>query len=254
MSRPNTLDVIVISDSDPDDNLQPSASSVILVDSIAAIPGTVNSNTTSSGHPATPRGKSEPTLRVSGLGPPAETQIRPRSLPHGVIDVDADEPSDRPVSFQITANRMRPTTVQPKRARTDRLTPLPRQDQETKIDIGAWDQGLKYDYENRGTEACFIPKVVHGSAVEPGYIVPPRTRKDFIWVTVSNRNLIGYYPPVPHYHYHHGIGTSSCSNPAEARETSRGWEEAKPPHWQGQPSFGTSAVPGNIFFLVGGRR
>jgi hypothetical protein len=33
------------------------------------------------------------------------------------------------------------------------------------------------------------PKVVHGSAVESQYIVPPRPRlggKEFIWVTVSN--------------------------------------------------------------------
>lgn len=104
---PNFLDVIVINDSDPDDNLQPSASSVLLADSTAGIPSTANSNATNFGHPATPRGKSEPTLWATGLGPPAETQIcqrQTRSLPHDVIDVDADEPSDGPpVSFQITA-------------------------------------------------------------------------------------------------------------------------------------------------------
>jgi len=121
MSRPNTLEVIVVSDSDPDDNLQPSTS-VSLVDSIPGSSGTTNSNATSSGHPATPRGKSEPTLHAVGLGPPAETQIRQRqtrSLPHDVIDVDADESSDsdRPsVSFQITpfvSNRMRQTNNYP---------------------------------------------------------------------------------------------------------------------------------------------
>lgn len=111
MSHPKTLEVIVISDSDLDDDLQPSTSSVSLIDSIARSPGTINSNATSSGHPATPRGKSEPTLHATGLGPgpPAETRIRQRqtrSLPHDVIDVDADdEPSDSDgpsVSFQIT--------------------------------------------------------------------------------------------------------------------------------------------------------
>jgi hypothetical protein len=86
-------------------------------------------------------------------------------------------------------------SIQPKRARTDRLTPpLPRP--ETKIDVGACDhdQGLNnLNDGNRGAETCFIPKVIHGSAVEPGYIVPPRTgRKDFIWVTVSNRNLFSF--------------------------------------------------------------
>jgi len=116
MSRPNTLDLIVISDSDPDNNVQPGASSALLVGGISGIPPTANSNATSSAHPATPRGKSEPILRVTGLGPPAETQIcrrQTRSLPPDVIDVDVDEPSDGPpVSFQITAfvsNHMRPT-------------------------------------------------------------------------------------------------------------------------------------------------
>ena len=262
MSRPNTREVIVIGDSDSDDNLQPSASSVVLIDNIVGIPST-NTNATSSRHPDTPRGKSEPTLYVTGLVPPVETRQRQtRSLPHNVIDVDADELSDGPpvscIRIEPYETDHRPTTIQPKRARTDRLTPpLPRQE-ETKIDIGAWDQGPDYDYDygNRGAETCFIPKVVHGSAVEPGYIAPPRTgRKDFVWVTVSNRNLIGH-SPVSHCHYHHGIGMSSRSNPAEARETSRGWEEAEPSHWQGpsQPSFGTSAVPGDIFFLASRRR
>jgi hypothetical protein len=122
MSRPNTREVIVIGDSDSDDNnLQPSASSVVLVDSIARIPPTANSNATSSRHPDTPRGKSEPTLCVAGLVPSAETRQRQtRSLPHNVIDVDADELSDGPpVSFQITAfvlNRMRPTNNYPAKA------------------------------------------------------------------------------------------------------------------------------------------
>jgi hypothetical protein len=112
MSRPKALEVIVISDSDPDDDLQLCTSSVSLIDSIA----------TSSGHPATPRGKSEPTLHGTGLGPPAEKRIRQRqtrSLPHNVIDVDADdEPSDSDgpsVSFQIYGpyDTDQPTTIHP---------------------------------------------------------------------------------------------------------------------------------------------
>jgi hypothetical protein len=53
------------------------------------------------------------------------------------------------------------------------------------------DQGLSH--RSRGLATCTIPKVVHGSAIESQYIVPPRlggVQKDFIWVTVSN--LIGY--------------------------------------------------------------
>ena len=119
MSRPNTREVIVIGDSDSDDSLQPSASSIVLVDSIARIPSTANSNATSSRHPDTPRGKSEPTLCVTGLVPSAETRQRQtRSLPHNVIDVDADELSEDgpPVRLQIVSNRMRLTNNYPAKA------------------------------------------------------------------------------------------------------------------------------------------
>ena len=119
MSRPNTREVIVIGDSDSDDSLQPSASSIVLVDSIARIPSTANSNATSSRHPDTPRGKSEPTLCVTGLVSSAETRQRQtRSLPHNVIDVDADELSEDgpPVRLQIVSNRMRLTNNYPAKA------------------------------------------------------------------------------------------------------------------------------------------
>jgi hypothetical protein len=64
------------------------------------------------------------------------------------------------------------------------------------MEIGSGaDQGL--GRRSIGMATCTIPKVAHGSAVEPRYIVSPKlgaggTRKDFIWATVSNT----YWLPV----------------------------------------------------------
>jgi hypothetical protein len=114
MNHSNTGEVIVIDDSDSDDYPQPGASSVLPVDRITGVSNTANLNATGPGRPpASRRGKSEPSY--TGLNRPTPTQHRRRitkSVPHDVIDVDSDEPTDEPpVSFRITLFVLKPTTT-----------------------------------------------------------------------------------------------------------------------------------------------
>ncbi|KAH9969113.1 WD40-repeat-containing domain protein [Russula dissimulans] len=81
----------------------------------------------------------------------------------------------------MTSTKLQPRTANDD-SESDRLTPLPTENE-------AWSQDDDADDDGRVICAsASIPKVVHGSAVEPRHIVAERpdgtrTRKQFVWVT-----------------------------------------------------------------------